>query len=403
MPSSEINGSPTQSADVAVVGGGLAGLQCAVRLAEARPQLSVLVIDPDALGGCMKWAVGSFTAAGTQWQRRSGIDDTSAAHFEDLLLLCAFDGSAEDEARYRELLRTMCDAGSDLLDELSHRGVDFSGPYPEAPHRCPRMHNAVPSALSAANALAAALAQSSKAEVVADEMVDLAREDGGFSLRTLGGAVLAQTVVVASGDRSGSNPSVPAVNPRASGRPLQLAASILGARLHTPRFTPGLRTFAPGKPLVAPVDPLVRSGHVMWGDRRVPGDEFLSDPARFAREDLYLETTAPGELASGFVCTFPGIGYARLVDLERAGLACQLARARGWRVGPMRVVVTLADGALDVDREMRVLDGRGKPIERLYACGTSALGGITLGGHGHHLLWAVATGTAVARSIANRV
>jgi fumarate reductase flavoprotein subunit len=68
----------------------------------------------------------------------------------------------------------------------------------------------------------------------------------------------------------------------------------------------------------------------------------------------------------------------------------------------MRVVITLADGALDLDREMRVLDGRGKPIERLYACGTSALGGITLGGHGHHLLWAVATGTAVARSIANR-
>jgi hypothetical protein len=41
----------------------------------------------------------------------------------------------------------------------------------------------------------------------------------------------------------------------------------------------------------------------------------------------------------------------------------------------MRVVITLADGALDVDREMRVLDGRGKPIKRLYACGTSTLGG----------------------------
>jgi len=82
-------------------------------------------------------------------------------------------------------------------------------------------------------------------------------------------------------------------------------------------------------------------------------------------------------------------------------LACQLPRA-GWRVGPMCVVVTLADGALDVDREIRVLDGRGKPIERVYARGMSALGGITLGGHGHHLLWAVATGTAVARSIANR-
>ena len=119
----------------------------------------------------------------------------------------------------------------------------------------------------------------------------------------------------------------------------------------------------------------MRSGHVMWGDGRIPGDEFLSDPARFAREDLCLETTAPGALASGFVCTFPGIGYARLVDLARAGLACQLPRVRGWRIGPMRVVITLADGALDVDREMRVLHGQGKPIERLCACGTSTLGG----------------------------
>jgi len=73
------------------------------------------------------------------------------------------------------------------------------------------------------------------------------------------------------------------------------------------------------------------------GDRRVPGDEFLSDPARFVGEDLHLETTAPGELASGFVCTFPGVGYARLEDLERAGLACRLTGAAGWRVGPMRV------------------------------------------------------------------
>jgi predicted oxidoreductase len=52
----------------------------------------------------------------------------------------------------------------------------------------------------------------------------------------------------------------------------------------------------------------------------------------------------------------------------------------------MRVVMPLADGALDVDREMRVLDVGGTPIEGLYACGTSALGGISLAGHGHHLL-----------------
>ncbi len=111
----------------------------------------------------------------------------------------------------------------------------------------------------------------------------------------------------------------------------------------------------------------------------------------------------PEELADGFVCTFPAIAYARLGDLERAGLACRLDGAARWRVGPMRVVVTLADGALDVDREMRVLDRDGAAIPNLFACGTAALGGIAMGGHGHHLLWAAATGATAARSIANRV
>jgi len=146
----------------------------------------------------------------------------------------------------------------------------------------------------------------------------------------------------------------------------------------------------------------VRSGHLISGDRRVPGDEFLSDPPRLVGGELYLDTTAPDELGDGYVCTFPRIGYARLADLEGVGLARRLPGAGGWRIGPMRVVITLADGALDVDPEMRVLDAEGAPIEGLYACGTSALGGITLGGHGHHLLWAVETATAAARSIATR-
>ncbi len=400
MQSSDIDHAYT--ADVAVVGGGLAGLQCAARLVEACPRLSVLLLDPDPLGGCTKWAVESFTAGGTSWQRRSGIDDTSAAHFEDLLPMCRFDGSAGDGARYRELLRAMCEAGSDLLDELAKRDVEFSGPYPEPPHQRPRMHNSVPSALSAAAALAAVLDQGAKAQAVADEMVALTVQDGAFSLRTSRGSVVAQALVIASGDRSGSNPSLPAINPRASGRPLEMASAVLGARLHAPRFAPGLRTFASGKPHLAPIDELVRSGQLVAGERRVCGSDFLSDPVRLVGEDLYLEATVPEALADGYVCTFPAIGYARLTDLERAGLACRLDGARRWRVGPMRVVVTLADGALDVDREMRVLDGEGAPIPNLFACGTAALGGITMGGHGHHLLWAVATGTAAAISIANR-
>jgi fumarate reductase flavoprotein subunit len=176
-----------------------------------------------------------------------------------------------------------------------------------------------------------------------------------------------------------------------------------GARLHQPVLSPGLRTFSPGKPLVAPIPELVRSGTLTGASGRVAGEEFLSEPSRFAGQDLYLETSAPGELAGGFICTYPAIGYARLSDLEAGGLASRTAGSGVWRVGPLRVVITLADGALDVDGEMRVLGPGSRPIEGLYCCGTAALGGIDLGGHGHHLLWAAATGATAARSLAERM
>jgi fumarate reductase flavoprotein subunit len=110
----------------------------------------------------------------------------------------------------------------------------------------------------------------------------------------------------------------------------------------------------------------------------------------------------PETLPPGPVCTYPGIGYAALDDLLRDGLA---TRRDGGAVviGPLRLVVTIADGGLDVDTSLRVLDRAGQPIDGLYACGSAALGDVKLEGHGHHLLWAAGTGWLAGGSIADRM
>jgi succinate dehydrogenase/fumarate reductase flavoprotein subunit len=68
--------------DIVVVGAGGAGLACAVRAAELGADVLVLEPQPSP-GGSTARAVGSFTASGTEQQRRAGIEDSVHDHKVD--------------------------------------------------------------------------------------------------------------------------------------------------------------------------------------------------------------------------------------------------------------------------------------------------------------------------------
>jgi fumarate reductase flavoprotein subunit len=67
------------------------------------------------------------------------------------------------------------------------------------------------------------------------------------------------------------------------------------------------------------------------------------------------------------------------------------------------MAITLVDGGLVVDDKLRVGRDDGTPLHGVHACGSAALGGITLGGHGHHLLWAMATGERAGQQVAGEL
>lgn len=69
--------------DLVVVGGGTAGLPAAIFAARAGARVLLLEKSP-RLGGTLWFSGGQMSAAGTQLQRRLGIEDSPEAHLEDL-------------------------------------------------------------------------------------------------------------------------------------------------------------------------------------------------------------------------------------------------------------------------------------------------------------------------------
>lgn len=136
----------TQShrADVVVVGGGGTGLAAAIEAAAAGA--SVLLLEKESkLGGTTGRSVGSITASGTALQRRAGIVDSPAQHYEDMPLFAGEQLALRDNLALRRLLTEHV---TDTVAWLEKLGIVFFGPMPEPPHRVPRMHNILPSSKS---------------------------------------------------------------------------------------------------------------------------------------------------------------------------------------------------------------------------------------------------------------
>ena len=387
-------------ADVVVIGAGLAGLQCAVTVRELKPRADVVVLESqDVVGGSARWAVGSFTAGGTRWQLAAGVTDSPADHFQDALAMCPIRYPA-----YRQLLLRACQRGPDLLAQLSDRGIGFAGPYLEKPHSKPRMHNAVPAASAVAEMLADRAAQLGVTVLTRHAVGDICRRsEDVFRVDAGGRHFLGRQLVIASGDESATDPVFPAVNPGSTGVAQRLAAARLGAAVEQGRLVPWLRTWADGRPRVSPVPALVRQATVRVAGREFPGTRLLADPLTAGAEPLDLVVAADAATSARTVaCTYPVSGYATLADLVAAGLG-RPESADSIVLGPLVMAITLVDGGLVVDARLRVVRDDGTPLAGVHACGSAALGGLTLGGHGHHLLWAVATGERAGEQVAGEL
>jgi succinate dehydrogenase/fumarate reductase flavoprotein subunit len=134
-----------------------------------------------------------------------------------------------------------------------------------------------------------------------------------------------------------------------------------------------------------------------------------------------------------YVSTAPGVAYAYLDDYRRSRpdlfhraasireLAARLrvdattlesslsSAALGgvplgtgplYALGPAQAYVVFTNGGLAVSERLEVLREDGAPIPGLYAAGSNGQGGLLLEGHGHHLMWAFASGRLAGRNAA---
>lgn len=201
--------SPTRECDVLVIGGGGSGLAAACSVAQNGGRVVVLESQPQP-GGTTGIAVGSYTAAETQFQRHSGIEDSFQHHAEDVGL---FADPEIEKRNNNELREYFLSEASLTLDWLCDMGLSFVGPHPEPPNRVARMHNVIPGAKAYVAALQMTL-QRLGGELICDAPVKTLVMDGD---RVTGAhaviqgkeeSILARRGVVLAGGDYANNPDM---------------------------------------------------------------------------------------------------------------------------------------------------------------------------------------------------
>mgnify|MGYP001466633088 CR=1 FL=1 len=366
----------TLDCDVLVVGGGASGLCAAIESARAGAR-TIVIEKNERLGGSTWWSVGSWTASGTDEQRRAGVRDSTQAHFEDL---AAFAGSLVDRDNLA-LRRMLAEETPDTFAWAKSLGVRFHGPFPEPPHRVPRMHVVLPNARSyihhlgkAAKAAGVTVLTDARAtglDVADDRVESVTVERGGRAIAV----APRRAVVLAGGDYSNSPAlkdalagaavaGVPGVNPTAQGDCHTLATAVGGEVVNGDLVLGPLLRFVPppAKSLVDRIPPWRLLGSLMkWGLETLPaalirpfvmqfvttalGPErsLFANGARLVNRDGQVVETGdetvgravarqPGNEAyivfddrtarlysqwPNFVSTAPGVAYAYLNDYRR--------------------------------------------------------------------------------------
>ncbi len=473
-----------RSVDVVIVGGGGSGLAAAV--SSANNGLSVVLVErTPKVGGTTVMSVGSFTAAGTRYQERRKISDSPEWMVEDMW---KFDEKLlkGDAPHLRSLY---AEHSARALAWLERMGVAFAGPYPEAPHRVPRMHNVIPNSKTYAARLLEAAIKAGVTVVTNTVVNDLVVTNGkvtGVEVTRAGVTqIISAThgVVLASGDFSASRSLRDAhlTLEAATALPINQSALGLGHAMAIKHgagtksmnmlFGPQLRFSTPEKggfldvlPLwkwlckiealivgnvpVWMLKPVVKSLLVAWMS---PTDDLFKNGAilvnregvRFGKEERPAAELAMQEGSTGFIIldesiaklfesaphyisTAPGIAFAYFSDYKRGrpdlvrsarsveelaatirvdatalkkSLSSTKLKGSLISLGPVQSMLTVTEGALNVNSDLQVITPKNKVISGLFAVGAIGQGGMLLKGHGHHIGWAMTSGLLVGEII----
>ncbi|MDR9429923.1 MAG: FAD-dependent oxidoreductase [Natronomonas sp.] len=337
--------STVETTDVIVVGGGGAGMAAALSARET--DADVLLLERTGeLGGATAMSIGSYSATGTELQADAGIVDSVDAHIEDigkfvqqalesprhLNLDRQGDLLAKDDLALR---RSMVERGADTFEWLCEQGLRFEGPYPEPPHRVPRMHNVQPNTDAYAEVLGAAVREAGVdvrtdtpvAELVTDgdRVVGVRTDDAVVESRS--GVVLATGGFVADRELRRTfttDHHAPAVSEHGSGVGHRMARDA-GAALRNMDLQ--WLSFRVGEPLWTEpnVPALTDAGAILvdgdgsrYVNELVDYDQLFSSMHLAADGACYLvfDADVAGAFSSwpDYVSTFPGSAYAYVGD-----------------------------------------------------------------------------------------
>ncbi len=286
--------------DVIVVGAGTAGLPAAITAADRGAHVA-LIEASDAIGGTLRWSNGELSAAGTIRQREKGIDDSSDAHFDDVIRLSK--GMANPD-----IVRLAVDNAAAAVDWLYDNGFQMAPDVPRIIHSHQaygkaRTYWGVNQALSVVEVLnrllephldsgqvelcletaLAALTTNELGEVTGVRVTERdgkTREIRGSQVALTSGGCVANPTLFEQ--LHGFPPHLKAYCPTNTGSgmsaALALGAGAGGAETYTPAFNAVLQDEGPGAELVCRLNTIPE-----W---RMPWEIYVNvDGQRFVRED----------------------------------------------------------------------------------------------------------------------